>query len=311
MRHSNSISLAVMLLLAASCLTTGAQGRTWDINIGVGPMAGNTTYQIGGTVRDPEGVDEYWFPISELVFPMNVQQIAVDTTLSLGKQRRFQLSLGAAGNLTSDAGTMEDSDWMTEANPNQLDVYSESDAELDAVMLGADILYKFMQEEIMSIGAGIGFFYQQLDYECHDFVQSYPSSPWWGYDYGWGLGIIYEITYHVPYVQLRADLSLLKEKLQLGISLAVAPYLTAEDYDNHVLREIISYGDYDGIGTMGSLECTFHFLKHWFVEARLEGRAFSADGTQKNYVPVEWSHDIDAEISSAQASFTLAIGASL
>jgi hypothetical protein len=177
-------------------------------------------------------------------------------------------------------------------------------------MLNADILYRFFRKRFLSVGAGAGFLYQELDYECSDFVQWYPSMPWAGYDYGWGVGIIYEITYYVPYLQVRADVSLFEEKLLIGVNLALVPYLTAEDYDNHVLRDIVSYGDYDGAGGMASLEASFHFNKHWYVEGRLEGRSFYAEGTQKNYVPVEWSHDIDAEITSDQASFTLALGAS-
>jgi len=310
-KHSPAFVTVAVLVLAAISVPGAAQSHHWDVNVGVGPMRGHTTYQIGGTVRMAEDVEELWFPISELEFPINVLQASADTSLMLGKNKRLVVSLGGTINATSDAGKMEDSDWTTSWNPNQLDIYSESDAELDMLMLNADILYRFLRTKLFSLGAGAGFLYQELNYECFDFVQWYPSSPWWGYDYGNGLGIIYDITYYVPYMQVRADMSLLKERLQIGVNVAVVPYLTAEDYDDHVLRDITSDGDYDGGGAMGSLEATFHFARHWFVEGRLEGRVFSADGTQKTYVNDEWSHDIDAEVTSGQGSFTLAVGASL
>lgn len=303
-------SVYLLLLVVASSLPATAQNHTWDFNLGVGPMAGHTTYQIGGTVTAPEGVEEYWFPISELVFPMQVAQITLDSTLSLGKEKRLQLALGATKNLTTDAGTMEDSDWMTGSNPDQLDVFSESQADLDALMLNADILYKFLKRKRVSLGAGVGFLYQDFNYECSDFDQWYPSQPWWGHDYGWGLGIIYEITYYIPYLQLRTDVSFFSDKLQLGVMLGASPYVTAEDYDNHVLRGIVSYGDFDGVAGLMSLEATLYLLKHWFLEVRLDARTIAADGTQRNYIGGAWSHDIDTEITSDQGSFTFAVGAS-
>lgn len=310
MKNCCSILAAGVFMLTLADSPAADRPRTWDFDVGVGPMAGHTTYQVGGTVKYSDGsVEEYWFPISELIFPLDVQHMTLDTTLGLGKERRLQLSLGGSKNLTTDAGKMEDSDWITEWNPRQLDIYSESDAELDALMLSADVLYRFLKKRIVSVGAGVGFFYQELNYECSDFVQTYPSEPWWPADTGAGLGIIYDVTYYVPYLQVRADVHLLKDRLRIGVNLAVSPYLTAKDYDNHVLRELTSDGDYDGAGGLGSLEFSFLFNEHWFVEGRLEGKTFSADGSQKTYYYGHWSHTIDAEITSDQASFTLALGA--
>ena len=289
---------------------SGAEASGWDnaldLTAGVGPSFGHNTYQIGGTVKTPEGVEEYWFPISELSFPMNTAQATIGMDMTFA--RRVRLSLEASMNLTEDAGTMEDSDYMTEWNPNQLDVYSKSDAEMEMLIVRAGVLYNIAEGKIWSIAAGAGFMYQDFSYECYDFDQWYPSEPWAPHDYYRGLGITYDVTYSIPYLQVAGELTL-KDKFEISAGLGIAPYVYAEDRDNHVLREIIAEGEYDGVALLVSIVSRYNLSRHWFVEAGLTGTGIAAEGAQENYVPVEWSHTTDAELTSSQGIFTISLGA--
>lgn len=310
--------IIAIVLLAGLCVSVSAgeqdfefdigKNDVFELRVGVGPQAGETTYQIGGTVDTSAGAEEYWFPISELAFPLYVAQASVDMSFTIFKT--LTISLGATKNLTTDAGTMKDSDWITEYNTSQLDIYSESDAELDMLMLDVNILYRVINSSVWTLEAGVGFLYQDFSYECGDFVQSYPSAPWYGSDYYSGLGITYDVTFYIPYLMVAADITF-KKKIELSAKLCVSPYTYAEDEDNHVLREIISYGDYDGTAVMVSLAGRYNFSNTWFVDLSFDGRSINTTGTQKNYVPVEWSHDIDAELTSVQGSLTFALGINL
>ena len=313
-----TVCMVTIMLLAGLCISVSADENEFEFNIGkddmfefrvgVGPLAGETTYQIGGTVDTARGTEEYWFPISELAFPLNVAQASVDMSFTVAKT--FVFSLGATKNLTTDAGTMKDSDWVTGSNTSQLDIYSESDAELDMLMLDVNVLYGIMNGPTWSLGAGAGFLYQDFSYECGNFTQSYPSSPWLGSDYYSGLGITYDVTFYIPYIMVAGDL-VFKEKFDFSAKLSLSPYVYAEDTDNHVLRDIISYGEYHGVAAMISLAGRYNFSNRWFVDLSLDARSIYTTGTQKNYVPVTWSHDIDADLTSVQGALTLAVGVDL
>jgi outer membrane protease len=107
-------------------------GRLWG---GLGVMSGDVTYQIGGHATNPS-VD-YWFPLSELRWPLGV------TVLTLGAELPLSANLDAcaavAKNISTGAGKMKDSDWLNGADPSQKTIYSESDTALQSFTADVDL----------------------------------------------------------------------------------------------------------------------------------------------------------------------------
>ncbi|RLJ05345.1 MAG: hypothetical protein DRP14_02035, partial [Candidatus Aenigmatarchaeota archaeon] len=222
--------------------TTFSQGPNTYITVGIGGMSGDTTYQIGGRCVTPSGSGIYHFSISELTFPLDIWMFSVEESKEFVK-KNLKVSVGVKKNYTRDAGKMEDSDWLTSTNPSQLDVYSQSDAYLDALILGINISHRFFERPHWSFIAGVGYIYQNFDYECKLNRQWSPSGLS-GYDYtGTGsVDLTYELTYSIPYIEIGTQY-IFTNKWSLVTSLGYSPIVHAEDLDVHVLRAKVSEGD--------------------------------------------------------------------
>lgn len=114
----------------------------FDLRAGMGVMSGDTTYEIGGEFSGSFAYT-YRFPISELKFPLDVYMASAHGTLNF--QDRWSIHVNGKKNITDDAGKLEDSDWgiwYEEGCPycssDSLDIFSESDAELDALIIDID-----------------------------------------------------------------------------------------------------------------------------------------------------------------------------
>ena len=145
--------------------TTFSQGSNTYITVGICGLSGDTTYQIGGSYVTPSGSGTHHFPISKLEFPLDIWMISVEESKEFAN-KNLKVRVGAKKKYTRDAGKMEDSDWLTAANPSQLDVYSQSDAFLDALILDIHVSYRFFERPHWSLIAGVGYSYQNFDYEC-------------------------------------------------------------------------------------------------------------------------------------------------
>jgi len=279
--------------------TTFSQGSNTYITVGIGGLSGDTTYQIGGRYVTPPESGTYHFPISKLEFPMNIWMISIEESKEFAK-KKLKVSAGAKKNYTRDAGKMEDSDWLTVANPSQLDVYSQSDASLDALLLGINISYRFFETPHWSFIAGAGYRYQNFDYECKLNRQWSPSGlP--GYDYtGTGsVDLTYEVTYSIPYIEIGTQY-IFNNKWSLDASLGYSPIVHAEDLDVHVLRAKVSEGKCDGDAILFSLKGRYTISQSWFFALQLDYTYINTDGRQKQYTDGVWSATIDQEITSEQ-----------
>jgi len=287
--------------------TTFLQGPNTYITVGIGGLSGDTTYQIGGRYVTPSGSGTYHFPISKLEFPLDVWMISVEESKEFAK-KNLKVSVGAKKNYTRDAGKMEDSDWLTVANPSQLDVYSQSDAYLDALILGINISYRFFERLHWSFIAGVGYSYQNFDYECKLNRQWSPSGLS-GYDYT-GTGsedLTYELTYSIPYIEIGTQY-IFNNTWSLDASLGYSPIVHAEDLDVHVLRAKVSEGDCDGDAILFSLKGRYTVSRSWFFALQLDYTYINTDGRQKQYTDGAWSATIDQEITSEQLFGALSAG---
>ena len=279
----------------------------FDITLGIGKLSGDTTYQIGGTVVDSSGSYELHFPISELEFPLDVNMISVEGSVEADI---WKLSLCVQKEITDDSGDMKDSDWITPSDPSRLDIYSTSDAELDALILDINFRGRFYKTSNWSFIAGLGYLRENFDFKCR-LKRQYSPSGLPGYDFvGDGsVGLIYEVTYNIPYMQIGAQCKI-KDKLRLEASLGYSPIVNVKDKDGHLLRvpPIFAKGNCDGDAILFSFTGRYDFPKNWFLTAEFGYAQIDTDGTQKNYINGGWVWTTDETIESEQLFTTFAVG---
>lgn len=288
-----------------------AERPKFDLKLGLGMLSGDTTYQIGGRFDTPSGSGKIHFPLSELEFPLDVSMLLVEGGVEFAE--KWKVIASVKKNITSDAGKMKDSDWgVLFDDPNSLDIYSESDADLEALTTDINLRYRFYKKSNWSFIAGLGYLRQNFDYEISKLDQWYPSlNDYYGYDIGHdyvsGMTLKYEVTYSIPYMEIGTQLKI-KDKFCVEVSLGYSPIVNVTDEDIHILRSMVLEGDCDGDAILLSLEGRYDFLTHWFLTLQLNYMTIDTDGEQKQYTDGEWTATIDQEIESEQIFTALAVG---
>ena len=288
-----------------------------DLSVGTGTLRGHTTYRIGGTVNTASGSYGYHFPISELEFPLDVYVFSVRENVQFAE--KWKVEGGVKCNLTKDAGKMKDSDWGyyylrgdAGAEQDTLDIYSESDAELNAFIWDINLGYSFYEKSNLSFIAGLGYIRQKFDYEIRDLDQWYPSDSYYfgvdfPHDYVSGKVLEYEVTYSIPYVKIGTQLEI-RDKFSVEASLGYSPIVRVDDEDQHLLRSKVNRGDCDGDAILFSVEGRYDFPNNWFLTLQLDYTKIDADGESKAYFDDVYDHTIDLEIKSRQVYTILAVG---
>jgi len=293
------------------------RGSESYITVGIGKLGGDTTYQIGGTVVTPLGSGQLHFPISELEFPLDVWMASLEGSKEFAE--KWKVSVGVKKNITSDAGKMKDSDWgayfldgYAWAEKDTLDIYSESDAELDALIMDINLRYRFYEKPSWAFFAGLGYIRQNFDYEISNLNQWYPSSTYYfgvdsPHDFVSGKVLTYEIKYSIPYIEIGLQ-GAFKKKFSVETSLGYSPIVDAEDEDVHILRDRVSKADCEGDAILFSLRARFDFSKNWLVMGEFDYTKIEVEGTSKTYDGGAYSHTIDQEITSEQIFAGLSVG---
>jgi len=311
------ISFLVVGLILGGVTLAYAEGSQVNLTLGISKSSGDTTYQIGGRV-DIGGLGSYklHFPISELEFPLDLYMISVGGSIEFAE--KWKVNIGVKKNITTDAGKMKDSDWgywwlsgYPWAKQNTLDIYSESDADLDALMMDINLRYRFYQGSNWSFAAGLGYIGENFDYKVSNLDQWYPSSVYYfGYDFGHdyisGKVLTYEARYSIPYMEIATELKI-KDRLRVEASLGYSPIVNVTDEDNHILRDKISKGDCDGNATLFSLKGRYEFWKPWLLMIELGYISIDADGKQTQYLEGELLGTIDQKIKSTQTFIDFAV----
>jgi len=287
------------------------------ITVGIGKLGGDTTYQIGGTVVTPLGSGQVHFPISELEFPLDVWMVSVEGSKEFAE--KWKVSVGVKKNITSDAGKMKDSDWgawfldgYAWAEKDTLDIYSESDAGLDALIMDINLRYRFYEKSSWAFFAGLGYIRQNFDYAVSALNQWYPSSTYYfgvdlPHDFASGKIMTYEITYSIPYIEIGVQ-GTFKEDFSVEASLGYSSIVSAEDEDVHILRAMVSEADCEGDAILFSLRARFDFSKNWLVMAEFDYTKIEVDGTSITYIGGAYDNTIDQEITSEQIFAGFSVG---
>ncbi len=287
------------------------------VAVGIGSLSGATTYQIGGTVVTSLGNGQVHFPISELEFPLDVWMVSVEGSKEFAD--KWKVSVSVEKNITSDAGKMKDSDWgfwyldgYSWAEKGTLDIYSESDAELDALIMDINLRYRFYEKSNWAFIAGLGYIRQNFDYAVSNLDKWYPSFNYYfgvdpQHDYAFGKILTYEITYSIPYIEIGIQRSF-KDKFSVEASLGYSSIVDAEDEDVHILRAMVSEADCDGDAILFFLKGRYDPSRNWFVMAEFDYTKIEVDGKSITYVGGEYSNTIDQEIKSKQIFAVLSVG---
>jgi hypothetical protein len=311
MTYHGSPELAVMDFTppAYKSVKTGE----FDVTAGFGKLSGYTRYQIGGTVSTPSGGVEVHFPISELEFPMDVNMVSMGA--GIGFAEKLKLSANVKKSITDDAGHMKDSDWgywwldgYGWAEQGTLDIYSESDADLDALLMDVNLRYRIYR----GFFVGLGYIHQNFDYEISNLHQWYPSYNYYfgvdsPHDRVGGTVLKYEVTYSIPYMEI-VFMGKATDAFTVEMSLGYSPIVNVEDEDQHLLRSKVNKGDCDGTAILFSLEGRYDFPKNWFLTLGFDYVNIDTDGKSDAFFYGVYDHTIDLEIESNQVFAGLTVG---
>lgn len=289
----------------AAALSVAAAAPEGGIYLGGGFMEGTTTYRIGGrftTAEGESGVER--FPLSELDFPLDVLMLHAGGAVDLGDDWRLNGRIGLS--LTGEAGTTTDSDWGV-YYIDTLDIYSESDAELDALTFEIALHYRFARAGDWTFTAGIGYLHEAFDYDVVGLDEWSPSHPELPHEIVSGSVSSYELTYRIPYAELGARYDA-GDGLGIEATLGFSPFVDAEDEDSRVLRPLVARGDGEGDAVLGAMAIEYGFGEAWFLAGAIEFLVLKTDGHSKVAIQGAYSHTIRQENESNQTVGTIALG---
>lgn len=290
----------------------GMRFQNLIIIIGTEKMFGNTTYQIGYPVTDPDGTTYAgYFPFSELEWPLDIWLIKIEAAFNISET--LQTSAELKKSLNDPGDKMKDSDWITSSDPNQLDVYSESDiSKFDATICDFDVEWTFIKRKQWSAYAGLGYQYQKFEYSAK-LIRQYSPSGIPGFDAnGDGqVGITYEIMYSIPYLIIGSYFKIY-ESIIIDGNLALSPFTQAKDEDNHLLRENggkISKGSMEGNAFMIDISAEYKFTQSCFLDWGIQYNKIKVSGDQKQvYGNGEKIGTVREKSESIQTSIYLSAG---
>ena len=255
----------------------------------IGYISGDTTYDFNHHT-------------SELEFPMNNWMAGGDISVGL---KDLSLNAQLWGQIEENAGyDMKDKDWNS---AGALISYTKSKADMNAFIWDLNFRYDFYKTSIpwenellvlsktdqIKIGALAGYRHERFGYEMFDLkypdlnnIVLYPGQR----------VLTYKIKYSLPYVGLVTEIT--NPKYGFNFNVKYSFKATAEDQDNHVLRYLTFYGDYDkhGYGIMGGVSGFLKVMENWKINFGVDGEVIRIKGTtwEENHAP-SWDKDQDTD----------------
>ncbi|MGQ9842804.1 MAG: omptin family outer membrane protease [Spirochaetota bacterium] len=163
------------------------------------------------------------------------------------------------GGINDTIGTIDDSDWVDENNPTVKTHYSKHDNYLEKyTTCNCDIGFESRINDTISLKPCIGFLYKSIKMSARDgYVEYPPGSPKVPV---YGIGIIYEQRYYIPYIAFEGKLNL-HDWWAITAGVAISLCAQASDIDNHVKRDLDFYDDFNGVLYLKSdigIQYSFH-----------------------------------------------------
>jgi outer membrane protease len=251
-----------------------------------------------------------YFPFSELEFPLDVSMFSAQYDLEI--KRRWMISLGFKTDIGHSGDDMEDSDWLTPSNPDQLDIFSTSNVtDFEAYEYDVNVKFKYLMGASWSLDAGVGYLFQKYKYDTALKTQYSPSGMS-GVDYVWDgrtSSLKYDLFYQIPYIQMGGAVTFAK-RFTIIASASYAPWVEGEDEDQHLLRGLVAKTELQGESWMANLETRYQINRNWFASLEYSYKKIEADGkSYDSYYggldPNDW---VWLEQESTQHSGSLMVG---
>ncbi len=283
-------------------------------NTGLSSIFGNTTYDITFHEYDPyygriEGESELEFDIAAALYNVGIEMGFLDEV--------FVLSVNYSGTMNAYGGTLRDRDWITNDSINYYydELMGDTDSDVDSEVDIVDINLKWY---VGSVG--------QNNRVRFNVVAGYQNQKWGTFEAsnidGYYSGLLtddgrrqyfnesfsspvltYEVTYDMFYGGFGADFKVLEDfilKTQFNLG-----YVSAEDEDDHILRQKFAEGETDGIMADLNLDLLFKLSELVNFSIYTHFKMIDTEGDQ-----TQWEYDshgnrtyldkIDDEITSEQ-----------
>ncbi len=314
MRRHRLYATAIAAVVLAISLCTPAwsqdpqQSRVVHLELTAGGdyLTGHSDYSIGGGQ-----------PISALHFPLDVWLWSVGGRLSV--MERFNFGIRYRGNITNDPGSTTDSDYgvfrragvsLPTVSAYSLDIYSETEASLDADLLDAYAEWGFYRRADWTFLVGFKYTYQKFRYDMSNIVQSYPSLPGIPAFSLQGPIANYEVKYKIPLITAGITYGGDKSRFGMEARFGYSWYAKAEDNGNWFSRQppLIFSGDSDGPAYNLSFNARYNITPNWFLNAGVEYLKVDADGTQTQILGGGYTATTNQDIDTEQTSIMLQAG---
>jgi hypothetical protein len=312
--------IAILTLLV---FPSGIQAQTESPSLRFGAtvsrLFGDTKYEMNAKTDDPTDPGTLVGIRSRLEFPLDVTLLGVTVSWEPGMatSRRWSAAAGVHMNVTDPSNKMTDEDWVGSKKLS----YTESDAEVDAILVTADVGYRLREGERIAISALFHFDFQRIEQHIVGFEgwrgslfsdQRFPAS-------GTAAVIDYDVTYMSPQLGVAAMyLATGHSRLEAQTTVGV---VYATDTDDHLLRGRIAEGEGWGVGLNSrvAFDLLPGFIPLSWLSAGLVGelRFFRAEGEvdQRWYRTEDLPEgsvipNLSYELESVQTQISVSIGAS-
>jgi hypothetical protein len=228
---------ALWLLSAGSC---DASVR-FLAGLGGDRLFGHTAFEISVT----EKASDASLPVnykSNLEFPVDVYLAAFSAGIggTVRKGKPWSVTLGLRHNLNDPSGPMTDKDWLEipEYSIQKTFSYTESEAGLRALIIDVNARCTLFVHPDFTIDAMLGYRHQHFAYELFG-VKGWQLDEFLHrveFDEFSGVNVLdYEVTHRIPYLGVAAEIGD-PTSFSLRGEFAYSPVASAEDFDDHILR---------------------------------------------------------------------------
>jgi len=277
-----------------------ASGGYLDLGLRMGYMSGYNSFDLNHHV-------------SELEYPFDVYLGGI--TASLGKDR-LSTNLEFWGSLFNGPNrgwNMKDKDWDEDG---ELGSYTKSESKMDALIGDLNLRYNFLdgfsygEEEArenkkirVRLGGLLGYRYQRYRYKMRGVYQI--ADPDLTDNIGDNVTVLgYQVKYYLPYFGIATEIGNDKFGISLSGKYGISP--SANDLDQHILRDLSTRADYDKHPNVfiGNFKAYWKFLKNWQADAGVDMALIRIDGKlhEENYDP-EWN--LDQNIDTRQFIYSI------
>lgn len=235
---------------------------TIEVALRLGYISGDTTYNFDHDT-------------SELKFPFD--NWMGGGSLEAGYKRLF-FNAQAWVPISKETGSkMTDKDWIQ----GILISSTESNQDVDGYILDTNLRYNFYDRILASpneslaliasdkirVGVLAGYRYERFDFDTYDIYDTIAGTA----SYLGKKVLTYQIHYRLPYLGLAADV--LRNKFKFYADLKYSLFPKARDVDNHLLKALTFYGNYDEPkhAFIFSAEGDWRFTKNWHFSLGLDG----------------------------------------